>query len=82
MMQIAMLRAIGNNSSKKKTTTNKSKKTPFLNRGLRRLFLDSNGVYILTPSKNGKTPKKQYMNGASFAFKNVGYRIIRWKPTR
>jgi hypothetical protein len=82
IMRLALLGGFGNRNKENKKTNNKPKTTPFLNRGLRRIFIDSNGVFIVTPSKNGKTPKKQYLEGAAFAFKNVGYRIIRWKSTR
>jgi len=81
LLKLALLTSGKNNSSKKKTTSNKTGKTPFFNRGLRRFFFDpEKGFFIIIPGKNGKA-KKQYLPGL-FAFKNVGYRIIPWKPTR
>jgi hypothetical protein len=83
LMQLQVARILKNfqkNSSRKKTN-NKSKKTPFFNKGLRRVFFDSNGFYIVIPSKNNKTGKKQYVSG-TFAFKNTGFRIIPLRAIR
>jgi len=76
IMKLALLSGLEKNKKK----TNKSKSTtPFLNRGLRRVFFDSDGFFIIIP-KNGKA-KKQYVSG-TFAFKNIGYRIVPWRPIR
>lgn len=78
IMKLALLSGLGKNNKNKKKT-NKSKSTPFLNRGLRRVFFDSDGFFIIIP-KNGKA-KKQYVSG-TFAFKNIGYRIVPWKSIK
>jgi hypothetical protein len=81
IMKLALLGGLGKNNSSRKKTNNKSKKTPFFNRGLRRVFFDSNGFYVVIPSKNSKTGKKQYVSG-TFAFKNTGFRIMPLRAIR
>jgi len=80
-MRLALLRGIGKNNASKKKTNNKMKPTPFFNRGLRRVFFDSNGFYVMIPVKNSKTGKKLYVSG-TFAFKNTGFRVVPLKAIR
>lgn len=82
IMKLALLGGLGKNNSSKKKKNNKSKKvTPFFNKGLRRVFFDSNGFYVVIPGKNSKTGKKLYVSG-TFAFKNTGFRIMPLRAIR
>lgn len=81
LMKLLLLSGLGKTNGKKTNTSSNKGKTPFFNRGLRRFFFDpKRGFYIWIIGKNGKGTK-QYLPGL-FAFKNMGYRIAPWKPTR
>ena len=82
LLKYLLLTGGRNNNRDKKKTLNKTTKTPFFNKGLRRFFFDpQKGFFIITMSKNGKTARKQYLPGL-FVYKNIGSRIIPWKSNR
>lgn len=79
MMKLMLFRGMGKN--KNSTKKSNGSKTPFFNRGLRRIFFNpKSGFFIAIPNKNGKLQPKSVPG--FFSYKNLGYRIAPWKPSR